>query len=134
MAGRLTILIKRKWTRAQRLSAWRFPQRKATIPPAAWVEELMAKRFGCLMICQRCAWKYGDGIRRWGYQRHADMKAAGNACDFCKQVADMLPLWFKEEHPYPTRQQHYDESERAGILGAPHLYDSRQRQRHVQHA
>lgn len=119
-------LFPRPWTLKDRLAASIFPRRKATVLPSVWVEELMAKRFGALMICQPCEWKYRDGIRRWGYAKHPDMKAAGNACDFCKQVRDWLPLWMKEEHRYPTRQDHYDQSQRYGINTAqPHLFDRR---------
>lgn len=126
MKGRYALnLLRQTWTTRDRLLARRFPARKATLLPSVWVEELMAKRFGALIICQPCAWKYGDGITRWGYVRHPDMKVQGNPCDFCKQVYDVTPLWFKEEHRYPTRQEHADQSERYGIRGAPHLYDRR---------
>jgi len=118
-------IFRRRWTTRDRLFARAFPRRKATLLPSVWVEELMAKRFGALMICQPCAWRYGDGMARWGYAKHPDMTVQGNACDFCKQVYDRMPLWFREEHGYPTRQQHADESRRYGIVGAPHLYDRR---------
>jgi len=100
------ILIPKKWTIRDLLDAIRFPRRKATLLPSVWVDELMQKRFGTLIICRACARKYQDGIRRWGYVRHPDMKAR-NLCDFC-QCMEPHPtaLWFKEEHRYPTREFH----------------------------
>ena len=119
-------LFRRPWNRADRMLSMKFPRRTATIPPASWVEELMAKRFGALMICGACAVKYRDGISRWAYVRHPDMKAQGNACDFCKTVYDVLPLWMKEEHQYPTRQQHHEDSLRSGVNSpTPHVFDRR---------
>lgn len=118
-------IFPRTWSVRDRLA--RFPRRKATLLPAVWVDELMQQRFGCLMVCGTCAWKYREGLARHAYARHPDMKASGNACDFCKQVYDSMALWFAEEHRYPTRQQYADEQARAGIRGAPHLYDSRRR-------
>lgn len=109
----VTILVPQSWSVVDKLLARRFRGRKATVLPAPWVEELMAKRFGCLMICGPCAVKYRDGISRWGYARHADMKVQGNACDFCKQAQPMMPLYFKEEHRYPTQADYAHQAERA---------------------
>lgn len=122
------ILIPRTWRTVDRLLARRFPRRRATVPPASWLGELMEKRFGALILCAGCALKYGDAIRRLAYARHPDMKATGNACDACKRMhTEPLALWFKEEHRYPTAQEHADQSRRFGIAGAPHLYDARRR-------
>ena len=64
------------------------------------------------MICNPCSVKYRDGIQRWGYARHPDMKASGNACDFCKKAVPIMALYFKEEHPYPDQQQYAREKEK----------------------
>ncbi len=97
------ILVLRRWTIRDLLDAIRFPRRKTTVLPAVWVEELMVKRFGTLLVCASCVTKYRDGLRRWGYAAHPDMKAQGNACDFCQGIpSHPVPLWFKEEHRYPT--------------------------------
>lgn len=125
-----TNIFPRKWTWKDRLRL--FPQRKATVMPSAWVEELMAKRFGALIICGPCGIKYRDGIRRWGYFAHENMKAQGNACDFCKRVDPYpVPIWLKEEHRYPTATEHAEQSRRFGVAGAPHLYDRTRGRNHV---
>lgn len=93
----VTILLPRAWSRANRVLALRFPRRKAALPPASWVGELMEQRFACLMICQPCTWKYGDALRRFGYAQHPEMKAAGVPCDFCKHTYDLVPMFFAEE-------------------------------------
>ena len=99
-------LLRRSWTRRDRILSLRFPARNATIAPASWVEELMAKRFGALIVCRGCTGKYRDGLRRWGYLAHADMKTQGNRCDFCKGVdAAPVPIWLTEEHRYPTQAE-----------------------------
>ena len=105
MKGRYGLnLFRRTWSFTDRLMAMRFAPRKANIPAASWVEELMAKRFGALIVCSGCARKYLDGLRRWGYTRHPDMKAQGNACDFCRGVEPYpMPLWMAEEHRYPSQ-------------------------------
>lgn len=104
-------LCRRAWQRTDELLAQRFPARSPTIPPASWVDELMAKRFGALIVCGRCRVKYVDGLRRWGYVRHPDMKTQGNACDFCKTVDPYpVPLWLKEEHQYPSASEHARQS------------------------
>lgn len=91
-----------------------FPRRATTLLPSVWVEELMAKRFGALIICGPCSWKYADGIKRWCYVRHPDMKVQGNACDFCTKVPPgQTPLWFKEERQYPTQQDYAREQAHA---------------------
>ena len=120
------VLIPKRWTIRDLLDAIRFPRRKTTLLPSVWVDELMQKRFGTLIICRACARKYQDGIRRWAYVRHPDMKAR-NLCDFCQQM-ELYPtsLWFKEEHQYPTREFHERQVSRTragfrdlGVLMAP---------------
>lgn len=119
-------LVPRVWRAIDRIP--RFPRRAPTVPPASWLGELMEKRFGALILDAHCAWKYHDAIRRLGYVRHPDMKVQGNACDACKRVSsEPVPLYFKEEHRYPTQQQHADESARFGIRSAPQSYDGRRR-------
>lgn len=93
----VTILVARSWSIVDKVLAQRAPRRRATMLPAPWVDELMSKRFGCLMICSGCETKYRDALRRHGYARHPEMKGAGNACDFCKDVFDQIPLFFAEE-------------------------------------
>ena len=120
------ILVPKIWRAVDRLR--RFPRRRTpNFSAVSKVDELMQKRFGGLAICAGCAWRYRDAIRRWGYYRHPDIKFTGNVCDFCERMFDELPLWPKEEHPYPTRQQHATASARFGVRGAPHLYDVRER-------
>ncbi len=122
------ILVPRPWTAWDRLKARAMPRRRATFPLAARLGELMEKRFGALIICGSCAVKYGDALRRFAYVRHPDMKVQGNACDGCERVPPgQTPLWFREEHQYPTQQQYADESARFGIRSAPHAYDGRRR-------
>lgn len=127
MKGRWALnFIPQRWTLRDKIFAQRAPRRKATLLPAPWVEELMAKRFGALIVCDGCAFKYRDGLGRFGYARHPDMKARGNACDFCKQVQSYpAALWLPEEHRYPTATEHAEQSRHFGIAGAPHLYDAR---------
>lgn len=109
------ILVLKRWTTRDLLEAVRFPRRKATVLPAPWVEELMAKRFGALIVCPGCAVKYRAGLRRWAYVAHPDMKTQGNSCDFCQGIPPQpIPLWFKEEHQYPTQADYA--RERAGAL------------------
>lgn len=122
------ILSPREWSVWDRLKARRFPRRKATFPLAARLGELMEQRFGALIICGACAVKYGDALRRFAYVRHPDMKVQGNLCDGCETVAPgQTPLWFKEEHRYPTTQEHAIQAARFGVRGAPHLYDATRR-------
>lgn len=119
-------LFPRAWRAIDRIP--RFPRRAPTVPPASWLGELMEQRFGALILDAHCAWKYRDATRRLGYVRHPDMKVQGNACDACKRVpTEPVALWFKEEHRYPTQQEHADQSARAGIRSAPHAYDTRRR-------
>lgn len=105
MKGRYGLnIFRRPWSFTDRLMAMKFAPRKATIPAASWVEELMAKRFGALIVCTACIRKYRDGLTRWAYVRHPDMKVQGNACDFCRGVESYpIALWFKEEHQYPSQ-------------------------------
>lgn len=120
------ILVPRRWRAFDRIP--RFPRRAPTVPPASWLGELMQKRFGALILCASCALRYRDAIQRLAYVRHPDMKVQGNACDACKRVhTEPLPLWFCEEHRYPTQQEHAERSARFGIRSAPHLYDHRGR-------
>ena len=93
----LEIIVTRSWSLIDKVLAQRAPRRKATLLPAPWVGELMQKRFGCLMVCQPCTWKYGDAIKRFGYAKHPEMKATGAPCDFCKTPYDQLPMFFAEE-------------------------------------
>lgn len=126
MKGRYALNIPQKWSRRDLLATRQFPRRKATIPAASWVGELMEKRFRAIFVCGPCAVKYRDGLRRWGYVRHPDKAAQGNACDFCQRVAPYLPIWFTEEDRAMTAQQLHDESRRYGVrTGALHLYDHR---------
>lgn len=119
-------LFPRAWRAIDRIP--RFPRRAPTVPPASWLGELMEQRFGALILDAHCAWKYRDAIRRLGYVRHPDMKAQGNACDACKRVpTEPVPLYFKEEHRYPTQTEFAEQSARAGIRSAPHAYDSGRR-------
>lgn len=119
-------LIPRVWRAIDRIP--RFPRRAPTVPPASWLGELMEQRFGALILDAHCAWKYRDALTRLGYVRHHDMKVQGNACDACKRVAtEPVPLWFKEEHRYPTQTEYVAQSDRVGIRGAPHVYDARRR-------
>lgn len=120
-------IVRREWTIRDRLLARLFPRRTVNFGKVSKADELMQKRFGGLFICGVCAVRYRDGIRRWGYARHPDMSVKGNACDFCETVYGWLPIWSPEERQYPTRQQHADESARAGIRSAPHAYDGRRR-------
>ena len=99
-------LVRRHWSLKDRLLALRFPHRKATIPPASWVDELLSRRFGAAIICPGCAWKYRDGLRRLGYVPHPDHKAQGNACDFCRTIPPHpVPIWQPEERRYPALLQ-----------------------------
>jgi len=108
-----------------KLRALCFPRRTVHFSTVSKVDELMQKRFGGLAVCGGCARKYRGALSRWGYYRHPDITFQGNACDFCKQVQDSAPLWMKEEHRYPTRQDYWEQSQRFGIQGPPHLYDRR---------
>lgn len=99
-------LIRRQWRLVDRLKALRFVGRRATIPPASWVDELLQRRFGAAIICPACAWKYRDGLQRLGYAPHPDNKACGNACDFCKTIPPHpVPIWQPEERRYPSLLQ-----------------------------
>lgn len=110
--GHPGVLVPQRWTIRDLLDAIRFPRRKATLLPSVWVDELMQKRFGTLIICRACARKYQEGIRRWAYVRHPDMKAR-NLCDFCQHLEPHpTSLWFKEEHRYPTREFHEQQAAR----------------------
>jgi hypothetical protein len=120
------ILVPRPWSAMDTLR--RFGRRKATIPAASWLGELMEQRFGALILCGPCVVKYGDALRRFAYVRHPDMKVQGNVCDACKTVPPgPIALWFKEEHRPPTQNEYAAQSARAGIRSAPHAYDATRR-------
>lgn len=94
----VTILVPRtNWTTKDILASIRHLGRKATQMPAPYVEELMAQRFGCILICPACAWKYADGIKRYGYRAVPHVTAKGGACDFCKTVNVITQAWSAEE-------------------------------------
>ena len=94
----VTILVPRTdWSFRQILESFRHPGRKATKLPVPYVEELMEKRFGCLLICPTCARKYADGIKRYGYRAVPHVTAKGGACDFCKTVNVITQAWSAEE-------------------------------------
>lgn len=123
----LQILVARTWRTVDKVLAARAPRRKAHMLPAPWVDELMGKRFGCLMICGGCAWKYGDALRRHGYARHGEMKAAGAACDFCKASFGQLPLFFAEEKraALSTTRAEQDAARRRSASLPPDLFPLR---------
>ena len=127
MSHPLILVPRTWWSPMDKLRALVFPRRAPTVPPASWLGELMEKRFGCVFICERCKWRYGDAIQRLGYVRHPDNKAQGQLCDACKTYVPLLAIWNKEEHRYPTAQEHAEQSRRFGIAGPPHLYDRRWR-------
>lgn len=128
MSHPLILVPRAHWRSIDKLLALRFPRRKATVPAASWLGELMEQRFGALILCPGCAFRYADALRRFAYVRHPDMKARGNACDACKRVPPgPVALWFKEEHRPPTQQEYADRSARTGLRSAPHAYDSRRR-------
>lgn len=93
----LTIIVPRAWRTIDKVKSQLFPRRKATIPPAAWIGELMERRMGAVILCQPCIWKYGDWIKRLGYAKHPDIRSKGGRCDGCKQSYDLLPVLIAEE-------------------------------------
>lgn len=92
----LTILTPRRWSVKAILHGRRHPGRKPGTLPAPWVDELFQKRFGCILSCQPCAWKYGDAFGRHGYRRDPEFVGIAR-CDFCKTEDRTLWLYFAEE-------------------------------------
>jgi hypothetical protein len=116
----LTIIVARSWRLIDQVLAQRAPRRKATLLPAPWVGELMQQRFGCLMVCGSCEWRYRDALRRFAYVRHPEMKATGVACDFCKQAFEQLPMFFAEEKRGAMTTTRAEEARlRQGSAGLP---------------
>ena len=108
MKGRWALnLFPQKWSLRDRLASLKFRWTPG-VAPACRVDELMSLRHNAILVCASCALKYRDGMRRYGYARHPDMKVQGNACDFCHQVpTHPIPIYFKEEAlgRYPTLNQ-----------------------------
>ena len=93
----LTILVPKVWRTVDKVLARQWPRRPATVPPAAWLSELMERRMGAIMVCSACVWRYGDWIARLGYAKHPDIRSKGGRCDGCKASYDVLPIWIAEE-------------------------------------
>ena len=108
MKGRYALnLVPQTWSLVDRLKAMAY-RWTPSVAPAVRVDELMSLRHNAILVCAICALKYRDGLRRYAYARHPDMKTKGNPCDFCRQIhTHPIPIYFKEEAigRYPTLNQ-----------------------------
>lgn len=93
----VTILVPQQWSFRHILESFRHPGRATGKLPAPYVDELMSRRFGCVLICPSCEWKYREGVKRHGYRRVPDVHAKGGACDFCKTQGVLTQAWSAEE-------------------------------------
>jgi hypothetical protein len=97
-------IFRRPWGIRDLLDSIRFPRRRSLLP-AIWVDELMQKRFGTLLVCSTCEVKYREGLNRWAYAPHANMRGTQDTgCDFCHKDVNMR-MWHKEEHRYRTADE-----------------------------
>lgn len=78
MAHPLILVPRGRWSPREVLETLRFKPKRIAVP---WVDELLNKRFGCVIVCQPCAWKYGDALKRHSYRRDPEFLAEAR-CDF----------------------------------------------------
>lgn len=114
-----TNIFRRRWTLRDLLESVRHPGRRPGTLAAPWVDDtLVQKRFGCILTCQPCYWKYGDAFRRHGYRRDHEFQALAR-CDFCKAEDRQLWIFFAEEkfrHLRSTQEDRNQEFRRGATI------------------
>lgn len=90
------LIFRRSWSVRDLLDSLRFKGRPASTLAAPWVDELLQKRFACILTCQPCLWKYGDAFKRHHYRRDPEFVALAR-CDFCKSEDRKLWMYYAEE-------------------------------------
>lgn len=90
------LIFRRRWSVRDVLHSLRHPGRPARTLAVPWVDELLQKRFACVLTCQPCTWKYGDAFTRYHYRRDHEFVAIAR-CDFCKSEDRKLWMYYAEE-------------------------------------
>ena len=90
------LIFRRSWTVRDLLASFRHPGRPTGTLAVPWVDELLQKRFACVLACQPCTWKYSDAFRRHDYRRDHEFVAIAR-CDFCKREDRKLWMYYAEE-------------------------------------
>lgn len=92
----LTIHIPKAWSTMERVLQHLHQGRNPRKVPSSYVDELVSQRFGCILVCQTCAFRYKRDLMKHDYRIDPEFLAQAR-CDFCKDEANNLWMFYAEE-------------------------------------
>ena len=87
------LLVKRKWTPADKLAAMEAPGRPARRIAGGWIADLTGLR-KCIVLCGQCTHKFNPKL--YHYRKETEMQASGR-CDGCKAHDIRCTLYVADE-------------------------------------